>query len=138
MHFVVVQSLSCGQVFATSWTAACQASLSFIISQSLPKFMSISDAIQPSHSLPPSSLPSIFHSIRVFSNEPDLHIRWPMYWSFSTSPSNEYLGLISLRIGWFDLLLSKGLSRIFSSTTVRKYQFFGTQPSLWPNSHTHT
>ena len=99
----------------------------------------VSDAIQPCHPLSPSSpLPSIFHSIRVFSNKPDLHIWWPTYWSFSTSPSNEYLELISLRIGWFDLLLSKGLSRIFSSTTVWKHQFFGTQPSLWPNSHTHT
>ena len=82
-------------------------------------------------------LPSIFPSIRVFSNESTLHIRWPNYWSFSfsISPSNEYSGLISFRVDWFDLLLSKGLSRVFSSTTVQKQQFFGAQPSLWPTSH---
>ena len=81
--------------------------------------------------------PSIFPSIRVFSNESVLGIRWPKYWSFSfsISPSNEYspLGLI----GWISLL-SKGLSRVFSSTTFRKHQFFGAQPSLWSNSLVHT
>ena len=85
-------------------------------------------------------LPSIFPSIRVFSNESTLCIKWPKYWSFSfsISPSNEYSGLISFRINWFDLLVSKGLSRIFSNTTLQKHQFFGTQPSLWSNSHIHT
>ena len=85
-------------------------------------------------------LPSIFPSIRVFSNESTLCIKWPKYWSFSfsISPFNEYSGLISFRINWFDLLVSKGLSRIFSNTTVQKHQFFGTQPSLWSNSHIHT
>ena len=77
---------------------------------------------------------SIFPSIRVFSNESALHIRWSKYWSFSfsNSPSNEYSGLISFRINWFDFffLQSKRLSRVFSSTTVQKHQFFGAQPSL--------
>ena len=79
-------------------------------------------------------LPSIFPSIRVFSNESVLRIRWPKYWSFSfsISPSNEHPGLISFRTGW------KGLSSIFSSTTVQKHQCFGTQPFLWSNSHIHT
>ena len=98
----------------------------------------VSDAIQPSHSL--SSLPllpSIFPSMNVFSTESVLHIRWPMYWSFSfrISPSNKYSGLISFRM---DSLQSKGLSRVFSSTTVQKHLFFGAQLSLLSNSHIHT
>ena len=82
-------------------------------------------------------LPSIFPSIRVFSNESVLHIRWPMYWSFSfsISPSDEYSGLTSFRIDWFDLLAVLRLSRVFLSPTVQKHQFFGAQPSLWSNSH---
>ena len=89
-------------------------------------------------------MPSIFPSIRVFSNELALHIRWPKVWrfsfSFSISPSNEYPGLISFRFDWLDLLArrSKGLSRVFSNTTVQKHQFFGTQLSLQSISHTHT
>ena len=76
--------------------------------------------------LPPSNFPRI----RVFSNESVLHIRWPEYWSFSISPSNEYTGLISFTMtGWISLQ-SKGLSRVFSNTTVQKQQFFGTRPSL--------
>ena len=96
---------------------------------SLLKLMSI-ELVMPSNHLilcrPLTFLPSIFHSIRVFSNESVLHIRWPKYWSFSfnISPSNEYSGLISFRTD----LLSKGLSRVFSSTTVQKHQFFSTQP----------
>ena len=94
--------------------------------------------IQPSHPLPPYLLlPSIFPRIRVFSNESALHIRWPKYWSFSfsISPVKDWLplgltGLISL--------LSKGLSRVFSSITIQKHQFFNTQTSLWSNSHIHT
>ena len=85
-------------------------------------------------------LPSIFPSIRVFSNESVLCIRWPKYWSFSfsTSPSNEYSGLISLGLtGWISLQ-SKGLSRVFSNTTIQRHQFFDAQPSLWSNSHIHT
>ena len=85
-------------------------------------------------------LPSIFSSIRVFSSELALHIRWPKYWSFSfsNSPSNEYSELISFRIDWLDLLAVQGLSRVFSSTTTQKHQFFHIQPSLWSNSHNHT
>ena len=82
-------------------------------------------------------LPSVFPSIRVFSNESALCIRWPKYWSFSFSkvPSNEYSGLSSFRIDWLTSLLSKGLSRVFSNTTIQNHQLFGPQPSLWSNSH---
>ena len=84
-------------------------------------------------------LPSIFPSIRVFSTESALHIRWPKYWSssFSISPSNEYSGLISFMMVWVISLQSKGLSRIFSKTTVQKHQFFGAQLTLWSKSHIH-
>ena len=103
---VVVQSLSCGQLFATPWTAARQASLSFTISWSLLKLMS-TESVMPSNHLilcyPLLLLPSVFPSIRVFSNELAFHFRLPKYWSFSISPSNEYSGLISFRIDWFDL-----------------------------------
>ena len=101
----------------------------------------VSDAIHPSHPLsspsPPAPIPP---SIRVFSNETALRMRWPKYWSFSFSiiPSKEIPGLISFRMDWLDLLLSKGLSRVFSNTTVQKHQFFGTQPSSQSNSHIHT
>ena len=85
-------------------------------------------------------LPSIFPSIRIFSNEPVLLIRWPKYWSFSfsISPSNEYSGLIPLGLTGLISLQSKRLSRVFSITTVQKHQFFGTQLSLWSNSYIHT
>ena len=93
-----------------------------------------------SSSVFPFSLPSIFPSFRVFSNESALHMRWLKYWSFSfnISPSNEYSGLIFLRIrtGWISLQ-SKGLSRVFSNTTVQKHQFFSAQLSLKSNSHIH-
>ena len=101
----------------------------------------VSNAIQPSHSLLPPSPPTIsFPRIRVFSNELPLHIRWPKYWSFSLiiSPSNEYSGLISFRIDWFDLPVVQGTLRSLSNTMVQKHQFFGTQPSLWSNSHIST
>ena len=107
-----VQSLSCVQLFATPWTAAHQASKS-INSQSLLKLMSI-ESVMPSNHLilcrPLLLLPSIPPNIKVFSNESALHIRWPKYWnfSFSISPSNEYSGLISFRIYWFDLLTVQG------------------------------
>ena len=93
----------------------------------------VGDAVQPSHLLPAwLLLLSTFPSIQVFSSESVLHIRWPKYWSFSISisPSNEYSGLISFRMDWLDLLLNKGLSRVFSNTTVQKHQFFGAQLSL--------
>ena len=111
--FSVVQSLSHVQLFATPWTTACQASLSITSSQSLPKLMSI-ESVMPSNHLilcrPFLLLPSIFPSIRVFSNESGLPIRWPKYWSFSfnISPSNEHLGLISFRMDWLDLLAVQG------------------------------
>ena len=95
----------------TPLTTARQASLSFIVSQSLLKFMSIELVTPSSHLIlyhPLLLLSSIFPSVRVFSNESALHIRWPKYWSFSISPSNEYSGLISLRIDWFDLLAVQG------------------------------
>ena len=82
-------------------------------------------------------LPSMFPSIRVFSNESALHISWPKYWSFSISASNEFLGLISFGLTGLISLLSKGCSRVFFSITVQKHQFFGTQPSLWSSSHIH-
>ena len=129
-----VQLLSHVQLFATPWTAACQAFLSITNSWSLLKLMSIESEI-PSNplilSLPLLLLLSIFPSIRVFSNESVLRIRWPKYWSFSfnISPSNKYTGLISLEwTGWISLE-SKGLL-VFSNTTVQKHQFFGTQLSL--------
>ena len=112
MSFVVVQSPSRVRLFLTSWTAAFQASLYLTISQSLPKFTSIELVISSNHLIlcQPLLLPSIFPSIRVFSNESALHIRWPKYssFSFSISPSNEYSGLISLRMDWLDLLAVQG------------------------------
>ena len=130
-----VQSLSRVQLFATLWTAACQASLFFTNSRSLLKLMSI-ESVMPSNHLilchPLLLQPSIIPSIRVFSNESVLHIRWPKYWSFSFSicPSNEYSLLISLRLTGLISLQYKALSRVFSNTTVQKHQFFGTQLSL--------
>ena len=111
--FSSVQSLSCVWLFATPWTAAHQASLSITNSQSLPKLVSI-ESVMPSNHLilcyPLLLLPSIFPSIRAFSNESDLHIRWPKYWSFSfnISPSNEHPGLISFRMDWLYLLAVQG------------------------------
>ena len=141
--FVIVQSLSRVQLFATPWTAAHQASLSLTVSQSLLQLMS-NESVMPSNHLvlcyPLLCLLTIFSSIKVFSDESAFRIRWPEYWSFSLSisPSNEYSRLISFRIYWLDLLLSKGFSRVFSNTTVRKHQFFGAQHSLCSNSHIHT
>ena len=130
-----VQSLSHVRLFVTPCTAAHQASQSIANSWSLPKLMAI-ESVMPSNHLilchPLLLLPSIFPSIRAFSNESVLLIRWPKYWSFSfnISSSREYSGLISLGwTGWISLQ-SKGLSRVFSNTTVQKNQFFGTQLSL--------
>ena len=121
-HMIVevqsVQSLSRVQLFATPWTAAHQASLSITNSQSLLKLMSV-ELVMPSNHLilcrPLLLLPSIFPSIRVFSNESALHIRWPKYWSFSfnISPSNEHPGLMSFRIDWLDLLAVQGTLNSF-------------------------
>ena len=109
-----VQSLSCVWLFATPWTAAHQASLSFLISRSLFKPTSIVSVMPSNHLIlchPLLLLPSIFPSIRVFFNESVLHIKWPKYWnfSFSISPSNEYSGLISFRMDWLDLLAVQGI-----------------------------
>ena len=127
----------------TPWTGAHKASLSFTISQSLLRFISIESVMLSNHLIlcrPLLLLPSIFPSIRVFSNESGLHIRWPKYWSFSfsISPSNEYSGLISLRLTGLISLYSKGLSRVSSSIAVQKHQFFSAQPSSQSNSHIHT
>ena len=127
-QFSSVQSLSCIRLFATPGIAARQAYLSTTNSCSLLKLMSI-ELVMPSNHLilfrPLLLPPSIFPSIRVLSNESVLHIRWPMYWSFSfsISPSNEHPGLISFRSGWISLQ-SKGLSRVFFNSTVQKHQFF--------------
>ena len=131
-QFSSVQSLSRVWLFVTPWTAAGQASLSITNSRSLLKLMSIELVMPSNHLILCCSLllpPSIFPSTRVFSNESALHIRWPKYWNFSfnISPYNEYSGLISFRMDWLDLLAVKGLSRVFSNTTVQKHQFFSAQ-----------
>ena len=101
----------------------------------------VGDAIQSSHPLSSPSPPSIFSSIRVFSNESVLCIRWPKYWSFSFSiiPSNEYSGLISFRMDWLDLLAIQGtLNSLLQHHNLKALILFGAQPSLWSNSHIHT
>ena len=112
-----------------------------LLSPGLLKPMSI-ELVMPSNHLilcPPLLLPlSIFPSIRIFSNESVLHRRWPKYWSFSISPSSEYSGLISFRMDWLDFLAVQGTLKSLLQYTVQKHQFFGTQFSLWPNSHIHT
>ena len=130
-----VQLCSHVRLFVTPWTAAHHASLSITNSWSLLKLMS-TESVMPSNHLilcrPLLLLPSIFPSIRVFSNESVLCIRWPKYWSFSfnISPSNEYSRLISFRMDWLDLLAVQGTLKILSNTTVQKHQFFCTQLSL--------
>ena len=139
VRFSSVQLLSHVQLFATPWIAAHQASLSITDSRSSLRLMSIESVMWSSHLIFCHTLlllPSIPPSIRVFSNESGLHMRLPKYWSFSFSiipsarnPRNPSPG-ISLQ--------SKGLSRVFSNTTVQKHQFFGAQPSSQSNSHIHT
>ena len=138
---------SCVQLFVTPWIAAHQALLSITISRSSHRLTSIESVMPSSHLIlchPFLLLPSIPPSIRVFSDESTLHMMWPKYWSFSFSispskgvPKNtqdwstlEWIGGISLQ--------SKGLSRVFSNTTVQKHQFFGAQLSSQSNSHIHT
>ena len=142
-QFSSVQSLSCVQIFATPWTEARQASLSINNFSSLPKLMSIELVTPSSHLILCHHLlllPSIFPSIRVFSNESALPIRWPNYWSFS------FKSVLSINTqdwshlewtGWMSLQ-SKGLSRVFSNTTAQKHQFFRAQLSSQSNSHIHT
>ena len=134
----VVLSLSRVPLFATPWTVARQASLSFPISWSLLKLMSI-ESVMPSNHLilwcPLLLLPLIFPNITVFSNESGLHIRWPEYWNFSLSisPSNEHLGLISFRMGWLDLLAVQGMLKSLlqhhsSKASIRQHsEFFMVQ-----------
>ena len=142
----VAHSLSRVRLFVTPWTAALQASLSFTIFWSLLKFMSIESVMTFNHLIlhrPLLLLPSIFPNIRVFSSESVLRIRWPKYWSFSfsISPSNEYPGLISFRIDWFDLAVQGTLKSLFqhhsSKASVLHSAFFMVQLShlhdFWKN-----
>ena len=134
-QFSSVQLLSRVQLFATPWTATLQASLSITNSQSLLKLMSIASVIPSNHLIlcrPLLLLPSIFHSIRVFSNESFLLIRGPKYWSFSftISPSNEYSGLISFRMDWLDLL---AVQRTLKSLL----QHHSSKASILQCSHLH-
>ena len=131
--FSSVQWLSCVWLLATPWTVALQASLSIINSWSLLKLISIELVMPPSYLVlcRPLLLPSIFPNIRVFANELVLHIRWPKYWSFSISPSNEYWRLIFFRIDWFDLFAVQG-------TLKSLLQHQHAQPSPWSNSHIPT
>ena len=142
-----VKSLSCVRLFATPWTEAHQASLSITKSRRLLKLMSI-ESVMPSNHLilchPLLRPPSIFPSIRVFSNESVLHIlhkiRWPKYWcfSFSISPSNEYAGLISFRMDWLHLVAVQGLSRVFSNTQFKSINSSVLSFLYSPRSHIHT
>ena len=134
---------SCVQLFATPWIAARQASLSITNSWNSPKLMSIESVMPSSHLIlchPLLLLPSIPPSIRVFSNESTLCIRWPKYWSFSfsISPSKNTQDWSPLEWTVWNSLQSKGLSRVFSYTTVQKHQFFSAQLSSQSNSHIHT
>ena len=149
---VVVQSLSPVRLFATPWTAACQASLSFTTSWSLLKLMS-TESVMPSNQLvlchPLLLLTSIFPSIRVFPNESAPHIRWPKYWNFSfnINSSNEYSGLISFRMDWLGLLAVQGtlkslLQHHSSKASILRYSAFMVHGlcgpwSLWSSSHIH-
>ena len=143
IQFSSVQSLSRVRLFVTPWIAAHQVSLSITNSPSSLRLMSIESVMPSSHLIvgwPLLLVPPIPPSIRVFSNESTLSMRWPKYWSFSFSiiPSKEIPGLIpSEWTGWISLQ-SKALSRVFSNTTVQKHQFFGAQPSSQSNSHIHT
>ena len=135
-----VQLLSHVRLFETPWAAACQASLSITNALRLLKLMSIKSVMPSVHLILCHSLfllPSIFPSIRVFSNESVLCIRWPKYWSFnfSISPSSEYSGLISFRIDWFDLLAVQGTLKSLLQHHSSKNQFFGAQLYLWSNSY---
>ena len=132
--FVFVQLLSCVWLFVTPWTSACQTLPSFSISQGLIKLTSIESEIPSIYLVfchPLLLLPSIFPSIRVFSNELALHIRWPKYWSFSfsISPSNEYSGCISFRIDWLDLFAVQGtlkslLQHLSSKASILQHSAF--------------
>ena len=145
-YFSSVQSVSCVWLFATLWTAAHQASLSITNSQSLRKLMSI-ESVMPSNHLilrcPLLLPPSIFPSIRVFSNESALHMRWPKYWSFSfnITPSSEHSGLVSFRMDWLDLHAVQGtlkslLEHHSSKTTILQSSAFYIVQLSHPNMTT--
>ena len=140
---ISVQSLSCVRLFATPWITARQASLSITNSQSSLRLKSIESVMPSSHFIlcrPLLLLPPIPPSIRVFSNESALHMRWPKYWSFSFSiiPSKEIPGLISFRMDCLDLLAVQGTLKSLLQHHSQKHQFFGTQPSSQSNAHIHT
>ena len=143
VEFSSVQPISLVRLFATQWIETRQASLSITNSRSSLKLTSIKSGMPSSYLIlccPLLLLPPISPSIRVFSNESTLRIRWPKYWTFSFSiiPSNETQGWSPLEWpGWVSLQF-KGLSRVFSSTTVQNHQFFGAQLSSQSNSHIHT
>ena len=143
VQFSSFQSLSRVRLFATPWIAAHQASQSITNSWGSLRLTSIKSVMPSSHLIlcrPLLFLPQVPPSIRVFSNESTLHMRWPNYWSFSfsISPSSEHTGLISFRMDWLDLLAVQGTRKSLFSTTVQKHQFFGTQLSSQSNSHIHT
>ena len=138
-QFSSVQSLSCVWLFATPWTAACQASLSITNPWSLLRLMSIKSVMPSNHLIlcrPLLLPPSIFPSIRVFSNESVLHIRCPKYWSFSfsISPSNEYSGLISFRMDWLDLLAVQGTLKSFLHHSSNLYSSLQCNIDFWTRS----
>ena len=143
VQFSSVQSFSRVRLFATPWITARQVSLSITNSQSSLRLTFIESVMPSSHLILCRTLlllPPIPPSIRVYSNESTLRMRWSKYWSFSFSiiPSKEIPGLISFRMDWLDLLAVQGTLKIFSNTTVQKHQFFGAQPSSQSNSHIHT
>ena len=155
---ILAQNMSAIKILSCIFLICCS-----LVAQSCPTFCNSTDCSTPGfpvlHQLPelahtesviPSNhpvlchplllLPSTFPSIRVFFNESALRMRWPKYWSFRFSiiPSKEHPALISFGMDWLDLLAVKGLSRVFSNTTVQKHQFFSTQPSSQSNFHIHT
>ena len=137
---VVVQSLSHVWLFVITWTAVCHAVFSFTLPWSLLKLMFIESMMPSNHLIvccPLLLLPSIFPSIRVFSNILALSIMWPKYWgfSFSTSPSNEYSGLISFRIDWFDFFVVQGTLKSLLQNYSVKAPIFQCPSFLWSNSH---
>ena len=143
IEFSSVQSLSYVQLFATPWIAACQASLSITNSRSLLKLMPINSVTPSSHLIlchPLLLPPPIPPSIRVFSNESTLPMRWPKYWSFSLSisPSNEHPGLMSFRMDLLDPLAVQGMLKSLLQHYIQKHRFFSSQLSSPPNSHIHT
>ena len=140
---VVDKLLSRVWLFVTPWTAAWQASLSITISLSLLKLMSIESVMPSKHlilSCPLLLLLPTVPSIRIFFSKSPIPIRWPKYWSFSfrTSPSNEYSGLISFKSDWFDFLAVQRTLKSLLLHHSSKVSVFGAQPSLWFSSHIHT